>query len=98
MPERMVRQGDWKYMHAEGDACQLYNLAEDPHETRNRIDDPACRNTVRRLRELVLDGWEQPDMTAVPHGGIWNDIDPRTHQRLMQEWQRTRRRVRYPDA
>lgn len=95
MPERMVRQGDWKYMHATGDQCQLYNLADDPRETRNRVADPACRERVRQLQDCVLTGWEQPDMSTVPHGGIWNTIDAQTHRRLMAEWWRTRCRVPY---
>jgi len=97
-PERMIRQGDWKYMHAEGEACQLYNLADDPRETRNRIADLDCQAILQRLRQRLLTDWEQPDMAAVPHGGIWNDIDAQTHRRLMAEWQRTRRRVPYQEA
>ncbi len=98
LPERMVRQGAWKYMHAEGDACQLYNLADDPRETRNLIADPACQAQAERLRACVLDGWEQPDMQAVPHGGPWNLISRETHIALMTEWRRTGRRVMYEEA
>ena len=93
MPERMVRLGAWKYMHAEGDLRQLYNLAEDPHETRNRVNDPACEPQVRRLRDLVLNGWEQPDMRQIPHGKPWNDLTPADATERMETWNRTRRRL-----
>jgi len=49
---RMLRRGDWKLIvHGTG-AGELYNLAEDPAELRNRYDDPACA-AIRG--ELALD-------------------------------------------
>ncbi len=36
------RYQDWKYGWNMNCTDELYNLAEDPHELRNRIDDPAC--------------------------------------------------------
>ncbi len=98
MPERMVRQGPWKYMYAVDDICQLYNLDADPRETHNRIDDPACREQVRRLHALAIDGWTPPDMRTVRHGGAWNRIDAPTSARLMNEWTAARRRIRYETA
>lgn len=96
-PERLVRRGPWKYMHATGDRCQLYNLDEDPRETVNRVADPACAGTLRQLRELALADWERPDMAGVKHGGPWNRIDAATSVLLMQQWNRTRRRVPYEE-
>jgi len=37
----MVVRGDYKYCHYLREPCELYNLAEDPGEEDNRIDDPS---------------------------------------------------------
>jgi choline-sulfatase len=37
----MLRKGDHKYVHYEGYAAQLFDLAQDPEETRNLAQDPA---------------------------------------------------------
>jgi len=73
--ERMIRQGDWKYMVAEGDQSQLYHLGSDPAETVNRIDDPALTVVRERLHAAVMDGWERPDLNAIRCQGPWNDRD-----------------------
>jgi choline-sulfatase len=49
----MVRKGDWKYIHFTWYDGLLYNLAEDPGELRNRIADPAARDALRELREIL---------------------------------------------
>jgi choline-sulfatase len=41
--QRLTWQGDWKYVFSPGGIDELYNLAEDPFERRNRAADPACR-------------------------------------------------------
>lgn len=46
---RMLRYGDWKYVcrSAGTDRMEaLFNLAEDPGETRNRFDDPAAASAL----------------------------------------------------
>ncbi len=40
----------WRYLEAEADAEWLFDLAADPHETRNRIADPACAGLAEDLR------------------------------------------------
>ena len=51
----MLREGDWKYIAYPGYPPQLFNLAEDPDEVRNRADE--CPDVVQdmdhRLREVV---------------------------------------------
>ena len=56
-----------RYLEPSRPAEELYDLAEDPDEMRNRIDAPAYRDELRRLRE-ALDGWlkEVGDMSAQP--------------------------------
>lgn len=51
--QRMVRRGNWKYVFNAGDLDELYDLAADPHELDNRIDDPACRDERESLRDLL---------------------------------------------
>jgi choline-sulfatase len=45
----MIREGEWKYIFmANGGAEQLFNLAEDPHELRNRAGD--ARDRLGKMR------------------------------------------------
>jgi len=49
-PWRTVVTADgWKLNLSPVDQCELFNLAQDPHEQRNLFDDPACRDRVRDL-------------------------------------------------
>jgi arylsulfatase A-like enzyme len=52
-PGAMVRQGSWKLSVYHDDRCELYNLADDPLEMRNRFDDPACRDVRNRMTLLL---------------------------------------------
>lgn len=47
------RAGDWKYGFNVNNRDELYNLAEDPHELKNRIDDPALNSVRRDLRGRI---------------------------------------------
>ena len=55
----MLRTRDWKIVRAHGgeglDGGELYDLLEDPHETRNRWSDPACLGVRCRLLERLSD-------------------------------------------
>lgn len=53
----MVRSGSLRYAEffRRGKGAMLTDLATDPHETRNLIEDPAKRDEVERLRALVRD-------------------------------------------
>ncbi|MGC9349321.1 MAG: sulfatase-like hydrolase/transferase [Anaerolineae bacterium] len=51
-----VREGDLKYGWNCSNHDELYDLARDPYEINNLIDDPAYTGAVRHLRE-VLDDW-----------------------------------------
>jgi len=57
-PCRMVREGPFKYLHTHGHPAQLFDLADDPHELRNRAGDPALATVEAALRAAVLDGWD----------------------------------------
>jgi choline-sulfatase len=49
----MIRRGDWKYIHFTWDEDLLFNLAEDPGEFHNRIDDPSARTVREELKGLL---------------------------------------------
>jgi arylsulfatase A-like enzyme len=53
--QRAVRQGDFKridYSVGGTSTTQLFNLAEDPFETRNLAEDPAHRKTLHHLGQI----------------------------------------------
>lgn len=55
----MVREGDWKYIfHANGGQEQLFNLAEDPQEIRQRIKDKP--EIAKRLRQVAVGTLKTP--------------------------------------
>ena len=54
---RMVRSGTWKLNYYHGHAPQLFNLEEDPGETRDLSSDPAFAGVKAELLDRVLDGW-----------------------------------------
>ena len=59
--QRMLRRGEWKLIYYFGRRPQLFNLAEDPGETMDRCQDPACVGILREMTEQVLTGWN-PEM------------------------------------
>ncbi|MBM3189901.1 MAG: hypothetical protein FJZ90_14410, partial [Chloroflexi bacterium] len=61
---RMVRDGEWKLNYYHGQEPQLFNLRDDPHEMRDRAQDPACREVRERLTGVVLDGWDPEAVAA----------------------------------
>ena len=65
--QRMIRRGDLKYVFNAGDVDELYDLAADPAELTNRIDDPGCAAALKEMRE-ALSAW----MRAHEDGLLWN--------------------------
>lgn len=62
--QRMIRQDEWKLIYYHGQAPQLFNLAQDPHERVDRADDPGCQRIRRELTQRVLNGWDPEDVRA----------------------------------
>ncbi len=54
---RMVRSGAWKLNYYHGHEPQLFNLEEDPGETKDLSGDSAFAGTKSELVDRVLDGW-----------------------------------------
>ena len=76
---RGVRTEEWKYVHSpHGDGGpdrhkgELYNLREDPGETRNLIDEPAHAAKVAELRaelkRLMKETGALPDTMPLDEG------------------------------
>jgi arylsulfatase A-like enzyme len=53
---RMVRTTEWKYIHRYPDGPhELYNLAKDPDERNNRIDDPTQAARIADMKQTLED-------------------------------------------
>jgi arylsulfatase len=61
---KSARQGDWRYVYYPqemfakdypGGFGELYNLAEDPYEMRNRYFDADCQDRVKAMERALLD-------------------------------------------
>ncbi len=64
----MVRQGDWKYIFfANGGGELLFNLAEDPHELRQRIDD--APDVAKQLRGKAAEAVNVPNAERALESG-----------------------------
>ena len=78
---RMVRRDHWKLNYYHGMEPQLFNLAEDPRETRDLARDPGYSRIRRELEGEVLDGWD-PEVIAARMAAIQRD------QEVLQAWAR----------
>jgi arylsulfatase A-like enzyme len=67
----MLRTPRFKYVRRLYEKDELYDLAADPDEAHNRIDDPALAAELARLKDRMLT-WYQQTCDAVPH-----DMDER---------------------
>lgn len=66
-PSRLVRRGPWKLSWFPGREVefQLFNLADDPRELRDRAADPACADLLAELRAACqADGWSAARVIA----------------------------------
>lgn len=60
VPQYMIRTPRYKYIFNHTSTHELYDLEADPGEFRNRIDDPALKNTRNRLKDHLF-AWYNPD-------------------------------------
>ena len=56
--QRMVRDRRWKYIYNATAEDEMYDLATDPGEVRNRALDPSCAQDLARLRQRMVDWME----------------------------------------
>ena len=57
-PIFMIRRGRYKYIHCDADPAQLYDIAKDPMERNNLIDDPDHAELVAGFAAEVLQRWD----------------------------------------
>jgi arylsulfatase A-like enzyme len=57
--QRLVRTSTAKYVYSPHGTDELYDLATDPHEIRNRVDDPAVEALGTDLRARLLEWMEK---------------------------------------
>ncbi len=51
----MVTDNRWKYVWNNGDVDELFDLAEDPHEVENVIDNPKHASELTRLQSRLFE-------------------------------------------
>lgn len=56
LTQRVIWDGDWKFVFNGFDEDELYNRQTDPHELDNRIADPSCREQVEAMCRQM---WER---------------------------------------
>ncbi len=61
----MLRTLDWKFIHRPDETSELYNLREDPRETRNLFTAPETMDIRRDLERRMLD-WMIRTSDVVP--------------------------------
>ena len=62
-PLLMVKKGSLKYIHSAVDPKQLFDLAADPREQANQIDNPAYADERDALAQLVGARWHEEHLT-----------------------------------
>jgi arylsulfatase A-like enzyme len=81
--QRMIREGNWKLCwYPKIDRWQLFDVASDPHELRDRVSDAAQQDRVYNLRKKLTD-WlseHRDPLLAPPPAPAGNlrrrDVDP----------------------
>ncbi|MEC7256201.1 MAG: sulfatase-like hydrolase/transferase, partial [Pseudomonadota bacterium] len=71
----MLRKGDWKLIHYHGFPPELFNLSDDPEETTNRADDPACADVLAELEQAlrrICDPTEMNDLAFADQDAMIN--------------------------
>jgi choline-sulfatase len=78
---RMIRQGRWKYVHAEGDRPMLFDMIDDPDELHDLWNNPEHSNLRATLAARVLEGWDP--------NAIRREVDLRCAEKtVLREWGR----------
>ena len=77
-PMRMAVSAKLKYVFVNGEQPLLFDLAVDPHELHNRIDDKAYAERLATLQKLVHDNWDAEGLRA-------DVIESQTRRRYINE-------------
>ncbi len=63
-PERMVRYQQYKLNYYDQQGMELFDLAKDPHELSNEIDNPDYADVRQDLLAMLMDGWDPEAIAA----------------------------------
>jgi choline-sulfatase len=63
-PSIMLRRGDYKYVYIHGYDDQLFDLAQDPGEWDNLVDDPDHTDTAAAMRRKILRTFDPDEIQA----------------------------------
>ncbi|MBL4701858.1 MAG: sulfatase-like hydrolase/transferase [Phycisphaeraceae bacterium] len=78
---RMVRTNTHKFIHNIGDKPELYDMIEDPHETRNYANHPKVAPLQNKLANL-LNGWMDQLDDPLPRAELMPDISREQEQTI----------------
>lgn len=93
-PRRMVVQRNLKFIYTHGCRDQLFDLALDPHETNDLVNDQAYAEKYFELRHICLRAWrldEHPSLglrAARSEGGVvlnWDSAGPDAKYEILLE-------------
>lgn len=74
---RMVRAGDYKLIYyPTGNQLQLFNISEDPRETRELSNLPEFADVVERLKKILIDQFYQEDLNWLRDGELVGVAEP----------------------
>jgi len=74
---KTLRHGNWKYgANLSGGRDELYDLAGDPDEQHNRVDDPACAEVLADLRERLVTWMRETEDPALRMTTWWLGRNP----------------------
>ena len=87
-PRYMVRTARHKYILNEGELHELYDLENDPTESRNRVQDPAYRRERELLHERLTAWYDPADNPFRPDNPNYSGGYPPTEIRFPDSYQR----------
>jgi len=87
---RSVQSDGWRLLWSSDGSFELYDVANDPNETVDRVDDSGAQPQAQRLRDALASFVERgggpkplPDGAATTPGAF-RDLDPETEQQLRE--------------
>lgn len=79
---RMIRTRQWKLNYFHNDQNQMFDMSNDPDETRNLIDDPTHATIAQALLQKLLAEWHPQNIEETIERSIAN-------KKILQEWARS---------
>ncbi len=75
VPQRALYYQNYKYIAADGDVHELYDLEKDPFELDNLVNNPALQDVVREMRGRLLDTMDRHGDTGMNVKNLRNGMD-----------------------